>query len=151
MPYGGLRGRWARSVNFTRARRCEKKLSGCHKADISTPGECRGRGPSAASYREAMTQMTMGGAGVRRSRTKSSQKQAAAAAMLYPQKKGWPQKGSSSDCYATGVKGESQSPKQSQDRRTGPRTCSERRERNRSSRNGNRSQDRKRASSQGKC
>ena len=57
-----------RGVNFTRARRCEKKLSGCHKADISTPGECRGRGPSAASYREAMTQMTMGGAGARLSR-----------------------------------------------------------------------------------
>ena len=45
------------------------KLSGCHKADISTPGEYRGRGPSAASYHEVMTPMTMGGAGVRRSRT----------------------------------------------------------------------------------
>ena len=51
-----------------KARRCKKKLSGCHKADISTPGEYRGRGPSAASYREAMTQMTMGGAGARLSR-----------------------------------------------------------------------------------
>ena len=44
-----------RGVNFTRARRCEKKLSGCHKADISTPGECRGRGPEDTSYHEAMT------------------------------------------------------------------------------------------------
>ena len=32
------------------------KLSCCHKADISTPGECRGRGPEATSYRKAMTQ-----------------------------------------------------------------------------------------------
>ena len=45
-----------RSLEMTGKLRCFLKLSGCHKADISTPGEGRGRGPEDTSYREAMTQ-----------------------------------------------------------------------------------------------
>ena len=61
-------------MNFTREGRDAAfiKLSGCHKADISTPREYRGRGPSAASYRVAMTQMTMGGAGARQAERSSA-------------------------------------------------------------------------------
>ena len=61
-------------MNFTREGRDAAfiKLSGCHKADISTPGEYRGRGPSAASYHGVMTQMTMGGAGARQAERSSA-------------------------------------------------------------------------------
>ncbi|MGM9781358.1 MAG: hypothetical protein ACI3Y7_05830 [Candidatus Cryptobacteroides sp.] len=43
-------------MNFTKAWRCGVKLSGCRKADISTPGEGRGWGPEDTSYHEVMTQ-----------------------------------------------------------------------------------------------